>query len=305
MTTEPKRTEPMEGAAAVPPASGPAPKAPKAPKPAADRPIRRVGSVTLGFALIAAGAFFLLFYFWPAFNWQLVLKLAPALALVLLGCEVLYSAARPGRWKYDFLSVFACLALMGGAFCLAFVPVIWERMGPARSIREQQLTDGYLDDLYADLASQAGQIRLKDLRGNVYLNTADMQPEQLDLTDDAARLYLWVELYGPYEGAEDFAADCQALTEVIRSQASQPEEVYFYYDYWPEGSFDQEPQAGRLELELMGPVQLDWTQAQMAEQVEAEGCFDPAGNPPAESEPVAEAPAASEAAAETPEGENV
>ena len=191
MTTEPKKTEPMEGAAPVPPA-------PKAPRPAApNRPIRRVGSITLGFALIAAGAFFLLFYFWPAFNWQLVLKLAPALALVLLGCEVLYSAARPGRWKYDFLSVFACLALMGGAFCLAFVPVVWERMGPARSIREQQLTDGYIDQLYSDLESQAGQIRLKDLRGNVYLNTVDEEPERLDLLDDAARLYLWVELYGP------------------------------------------------------------------------------------------------------------
>ncbi len=290
MTTEPKKTEPMEGAAPVPPA-------PKAPRPAApDRPIRRVGSITLGFALIAAGAFFLLFYFWPAFNWQLVLKLAPALALVLLGCEVLYSAARPGRWKYDFLSVFACLALMGGAFCLAFVPVVWERMGPARSIREQQLTDGYIDQLYSDLESQAGQIRLKDLRGNVYLNTVDEEPERLDLSDDAARLYLWVELYGPYEGGEDFAADCWALTDVIRSQAHQPEEVYFYYDYRPEGRPDQELQGGRLELELMGPVQLDWTQAQMAEQVEAEGCFDPAESLPASSEPAAEEPAASQAA---------
>ena len=290
MTTEPKKTEPMEGAAPVPPA-------PKAPRPATpDRTIRRVGSITLGFALIAAGAFFLLFYFWPAFNWQLVLKLAPALALVLLGCEVLYSAARPGRWKYDFLSVFACLALMGGAFCLAFVPVVWERMGPARSIREQQLTDGYIDQLYSDLESQTGQIRLKDLRGNVYLNTVDEEPERLDLSDDAARLYLWVELYGPYEGGEDFAADCRALTDVIRSQAHQPEEVYFYYDYRPEGSPDQELQGGRLELELMGPVQLDWTQAQMAEQVEAEGCFDPAENLPAESEPAAEEPAASQAA---------
>ena len=290
MTTEPKKTEPMEGAAPVPPA-------PKAPRPAApDRPIRRVGSITLGFALIAAGAFFLLFYFWPAFNWQLVLKLAPALALVLLGCEVLYSAARPGRWKYDFLSVFAGLALMGGGFCLAFVPVVWERMGPARSIREQQLTDGYIDQLYSDLESRAGQIRLKDLRGNVYLNTVDEEPERLDLSDDAARLYLWVELYGPYEEGEDFAADCRALTDVIRSQAHQPEEVYFYYDYRPEGRPDQELQGGRLELELMGPVQLDWTQAQMAEQVEAEGCFDPAESLPAESEPAAEEPAASQAA---------
>ena len=45
-----------------------------------------------------------------------VLKIAPAAGLILLGCEVLYFAARPQRWKYDFLSVFLCIVLMVSAF---------------------------------------------------------------------------------------------------------------------------------------------------------------------------------------------
>lgn len=72
-----------------------------------DAPRRRVGSLTLGACLIAAGIFFLCYYFVPGFDWQLVVRIAPAAALVLLGCEVLFFAARPGRWKYDFVSAAA------------------------------------------------------------------------------------------------------------------------------------------------------------------------------------------------------
>lgn len=83
----------------------------------AEKPLRRVGSLTLGACLIAAGVFFLLYFFVPGFDVQLTLKIAPAVALVLLGCEVLFFAARPGRWKYDFVSVLVCLVLMA-AFLL-------------------------------------------------------------------------------------------------------------------------------------------------------------------------------------------
>ena len=84
--------------------------------PQAERPVRRVGTVTLGVCLIAAGVLFLCYFFVPNFNWELALKIAPAAGLILLGCEVLYFAAKPQRWKYDFLSVFLCIVLMVSAF---------------------------------------------------------------------------------------------------------------------------------------------------------------------------------------------
>lgn len=92
-------------------------------KPEQNPPVRRVGSLTLGICLIAAGVFFLLYYFVPGFNWLLTLKIAPAAGLILLGCEVLYFACKPERWKYDFLSVFICLVLMICCFCLVSLPV--------------------------------------------------------------------------------------------------------------------------------------------------------------------------------------
>ena len=87
--------------------------APKAPESA---PVRRVGTLTLGVCLIACGVLFLCYFFVPHFNWDLALKIAPAAGLILLGCEVLYFAARPQRWKYDFLSVLLCIVLMVSAF---------------------------------------------------------------------------------------------------------------------------------------------------------------------------------------------
>ncbi len=63
---------------------------------AQELPRRRVGSITLGVCLIAAGVFFLLYYFLPEFNWMLALKIAPAAGLMLMGCEVLFFAVRSG-----------------------------------------------------------------------------------------------------------------------------------------------------------------------------------------------------------------
>lgn len=93
----------------------------KAPETGWNGPVRRVGSLTLGVCLIAAGVLFLCYFFLPGFDWQLAVKIAPAAGLILLGCEVLYFAAKPRRWKYDFLSVLLCLVLMTacfGASCL-------------------------------------------------------------------------------------------------------------------------------------------------------------------------------------------
>ena len=85
-------------------------------------PVRRVGAFTLGLSLIAAGICLLCYYFVPGFDFMLAARLAP-LALISLGGEVLYFAARPGRCRCDFASVLLCLVLMVGCMAVSFVPV--------------------------------------------------------------------------------------------------------------------------------------------------------------------------------------
>lgn len=60
-----------------------------------NKPLRRVGTLTLGVCLIAAGTLFLLARFLPGLPWLVIWQVLPAAGLILLGCEVLYYS-RPG-----------------------------------------------------------------------------------------------------------------------------------------------------------------------------------------------------------------
>ncbi|MCI2047448.1 MAG: hypothetical protein LKJ90_07000 [Faecalibacterium sp.] len=91
-----------------------------------EKPVRRVGTITLGIFLIVLGGCLLGYYFIPGFPVLLAQELSP-LMLVAMGAEVLFFSAHPGRCRVDFASVLLCLALMVGCFVLAFVPVACER----------------------------------------------------------------------------------------------------------------------------------------------------------------------------------
>lgn len=70
-----------------------------------NKPPRRVGTLTLGVCLIAAGT------------------------LILLGCEVLYYSARPGACRCDFGSVVLCLLMMGGCFGVSTLMLLAQMLG--------------------------------------------------------------------------------------------------------------------------------------------------------------------------------
>ena len=249
-----------------------------APEPqAAVRPLRRVGSFTLGVCLIAAGLFFLGWYFAPNFPTQLVLKIAPAAGLVLLGCEVLHFARRPECWKYDFGSVFICLVLMGGCFCLALLPRVWDEFSPERSRASNRLSREYTTEVYAETRRAAPDVALKDLYGNLYLYTNDVQTLQ-QYTPGSGHLSLNVELFGPYTSAESFAQDCRTLTDAIQNCGPQPDQVTFTWEAENQPGAALENGAPQYieqyTLKLDGLASLDWTADQMAKQTEVRSLLD-------------------------------
>lgn len=237
-----------------------------------DAPRRRVGSLTLGACLIAAGIFFLCYYFVPGFDWQLVVRIAPAAALVLLGCEVLFFAARPGRWKYDFVSVLVCLGLIAVCMCLSFLPMVWSKIDPSRQQTAAKLGKAYTAEVYDALREEVPGIGLKDVYTDLYLYTSTVDDLQ-DLEPGDGNLRLQVTLFGPYASAEDFARDCRAVTSVIQKQAVQPDALIFECDVsGSDATVRKDLDAGSLqqtqdyELELYGTTQLDWTVEQMTRQ---------------------------------------
>lgn len=277
---EPNKTERTAEAAA--------PEAPQTPK---NLPVRRVGSLTLGVCLMAAGAFFLCYYFLPHFNWELALKIAPAAGLCLLGGEVLYFAAKPGKWKYDFLSVFFCLCLMAVCLCMSALPMVLDRIDPANEARVAKIAADYENTLYAAIRDEAPDIPLKDLRAGLYdyygsAETATAAAS--DLNSGLGVLQVNIELFGPYEQKAAFAIDCRKITDIIRQQTAQPTGVTFFYD-GIEVADSEELHTGSMKqecsytLNLDSNAQLDWTADQMTKQTEASSLLDEE-NPAAERE---------------------
>ncbi len=234
-------------------------------KPEQNGSIRRVGSFTLGACLIASGIFFLFYYFVPNFDWMLVLKIAPALAVILLGIEVLYFASKPERWKYDFLSVFFCLILMGGCFCLMFVPTLMTEYSPEQTLRRNELFDAYRTEVYEDFKQEATNIQIRNMYGglNNYYSKADTL-EELAKENSKQDIYLRIELEEAYPTAESFAADCRTLMNIVQKQTIQPYEVMF------ESNMGEQ----RWYIDLQDTIQQDWTEVQMVEQIRKNQQYD-------------------------------
>lgn len=254
-------------------------------------PLRRVGSFTLGVCLIAAGIFFLLTYFVPDFPTQPVLRIIPAAGLVMLGGEVLFFAARPGRWKYDFWSVLICLVLMGGCFCLSLLPVVWEEISPQRRQTELRLGQEYTAEAYDRIKTAAPEVRVKDIRGNAYLYSSKTETLR-DLDAGDGHLSLTVELFGDYDSVQAFAQDCRRVTDAVQQCSALPDELRIAWS--PDNDPEESLGTGTLQqveqytLELVGIAQLDWTADQMAKQTEVQYLLDEENEEQAESEAFSE-----------------
>lgn len=247
-----------------------------------DAPRRRVGSLTLGACLIAAGIFFLCYYFVPGFDWQLVVRIAPAAALVLLGCEVLFFAARPGRWKYDFVSVLVCLVLIACCFGLSLLPAVWDEIDPARGQTEAKLSKAYTAQVYEALRKENPDLRLRDVYTDLYLYANSVDDLQ-ELQPSDGHLSLTVMLYGPYDSTGAFARDCRSVACTVRAGTLQPDELRIVWS--PDNDPGQSLDSGTLQrveqytLELDGTVQLDWTADEMERQVEVQYLLDEENEP--------------------------
>lgn len=258
------------------PGSAPAPEC----KPA-EKPLRRVGSLTLGACLIAAGVFFLLYFFVPGFDVQLTLKIAPAVALVLLGCEVLFFAARPGRWKYDFVSVLVCLVLMAGCFCMAMLPLLWDELSGENQQTMNRLSTQAIDELYSACKQDAQDIAIQNISGWLYLSGPQVETLQQAAALPAGDtcLTLTVELFGPYDSAAAFARDCYTLTALAKQCTVPPDSLHFTCGGVLSPA-ESSLNSGSLQstqdyaLTLSGAVQLDWTVQQMEQQTETEYLLD-------------------------------
>ena len=204
-----------EQAGAAQPEVAPAPLARPAPAPVRRPPVRRVGTVTLGLALIATGLAITAYFFVPGFDIILVAKLAP-LVLVILGAEVLWAAARrkgEERLRFDFLAAFVSFLLICASLCAATLPVMWRWYGPERSVVQQRLSEELEEQLYAALRDQG----VRDFTAWVNLGGYEFD-RQMTLDDLRAedQVGASIELGGTVENTGDFAARAMEVLPILR-----------------------------------------------------------------------------------------
>lgn len=221
--------EAPEGAA---PGQAPAYTAPCPPPLPLRPPVRRVGTLTLGLALIATGLVITAAFFVPNFDVVFAAKLAP-LVLVFLGAEVLWATAHPDgrRIKFDFLSAFVGFVLICASLCAATLPVVWRWYGPDRALTQQRLAGELEDQLFDQLGDQ------DLLRCSVWVNLStgdfDRQMTAADLRP-GDQVGANITLGGTVESADDFAARVAALLPALRQAGVT--QVYFFWgddaDQW-------------------------------------------------------------------------
>ena len=231
-----------------------------------NKPRRRVGSTTLGLALILAGVVMLLYYFWPGFDFLLAAKLSP-LILVALGVEILFTSFKPEERRYDFLSVFLCLVLMGIALVVSFLPSLYNYIGPQRHALEASLSAQLEDSYYQRLKDSPVQ----DLAVNLYLNYAS-QPASAQQISAGDTLGLSIQLSGSYESAEDFAESGRQVLDQLDLQNPRVDWVDFTAPapadvLVPDETGEESYEDMQASLYLSGPYQLAWSAQEMAGSV--------------------------------------
>ena len=226
------------------------------------RPVRRVGSWTLGLVLIACGLCLLAYHFVPRFDYLLAAKLSPVV-LVALGVEVLICAALPQKRKYDFFSIFVCLLLTGAALCVGFIPVVWQYIGPQRETACRTMEQQAEQQLY-------NRLRGSDVCGtsvSISLRGAQQADSTLSLStlDGTEWVYVSAELTGPYEDEAAFAAAGRTVADAVQALPLQVDELVVFCNRSYEGI---DTLSSHAELRLDSPYKLDWDVNALAGAVE-------------------------------------
>ncbi len=216
------------------------------------RPVRRVGTFTMGLTLILTGIFVAYWLFFPVENITFVVYFVPII-LILLGGEIFYNYFfhQNDRLKYDFMSGIICFCMICGCLGLAALPIAYEYYGPDRYITETRLEQDIYHICYEqlknrnDIASLHTQVSLQRVTFE-----KDMSYSQLIPSD---YVEISVRLKNQFRDKQSFAAACKEITADINKSGVPYRGLQFStagetaYDlYLPNEKFMQSSSVGEL-----------------------------------------------------------
>lgn len=207
------------------PEPSPAPEA----APQAPRRVRRVGTLTMGVALILTGVAIGVSLIWPSFDLTLIFRLCP-LILVVLGCEVLVSSFAKGdvKLKYDFLSMLVCFVLIVASLGVSLVPYALRYWGPDRDLVESRVERQLEEEVYRLLKDDAA---VSDCAANVYFEGYEFDKNAtLETLDKGDHVGIRIDLRGPYDNVRTFAEDCARVRDKLLAGGLEPSALNFEWN---------------------------------------------------------------------------
>lgn len=234
-----------------------------APPPPPEQKVRRVGTFTMALCLIAVGVLLVAKIFVPAISVIALLRFSP-IVLVFLGLEILFSnfRFREYKLKYDLLSVFICLLLIGGSLTVAVVPEWVQRRYTAMQVEQrlqQQLITESERVLHSDsIASMDAYLEVNQPGLKEDLTLQGLKPED----------YVQIRVYytGQFKSAEDFAQACKKTLDTLQSVAPHFDYASFY-SISDEQAAQKDGQVQYI-LTLDSIFQQSWPPQQLADIVE-------------------------------------
>lgn len=183
------------------------------PQQPSKRPVRRIGTLTMGVTLILVGVILLVFFFKP-FDLFSLMRFSPML-LILLGIEILwqYSRHRGEELRYDFWGTLFCfLVICVACFCSVFYPLYME-FGPASWKVERQVSSEIFDELYQQIPSSL-DVQSLDVDCEIRSVTPAKESMSAQELTSADRVILYITL-GDQTDKAGFAQQIRTLFDSI------------------------------------------------------------------------------------------
>ncbi|MCI8335828.1 MAG: hypothetical protein HFI72_01470 [Peptococcaceae bacterium] len=227
------------------------------------RPVRRIGTLTMGVALILTGCFILYWLFNPTVIPSFLIYFGPVI-LIMLGGEILYNYFRyqDARFKYDIFSSIICFLLICGCAGVTVLPIAYEHFGPERQVTEARLEQEIYNVCYEKLQANND---IASLYVNVYLGEVAYD-KTMTISDIAASDYvdIRVRMKNQFQSKEQFATACKKVMDTINGAGVSYR--YVHFETAGEGiyalGFSSEKFSQRLSIEeLAQQVEVDETAA--------------------------------------------
>ena len=227
------------------------------------RPVRRIGTLTMGLALIFTGCFILYWLLNPTGVPSFLVYFGPAI-LIMLGGEILYNYFRyqDARFKYDIFSSIICFLLICGCAGVTVLPIAYEHFGPERQVTEARLEQDIYNACYEKLQHRND---IASLYVNVYLEGIAYD-KTMTVSDIAASDYvdIRVGMKHQFQSKEQFAVACKSVVDMINETGVSYR--YVHFETAGDGGyalgFNSEKFSQRLSIEdLVQQVEVDETAA--------------------------------------------